>query len=331
MVNPILDDLKKVDERLKETVYSEFDPISRISLEAIKGGKRLRPSLLILWARGTAQQELDTLQVDRMIDLAAAIELIHVASLVHDDIVDGSTIRRGKPSVNFRWDTRIALLEGDYLLARAMNLAAKSASRPQMKLITRCLRRMCEGEIMQTWACGEIDLTLDRYLDFISMKTASLMETSCMLGTMISGSKHLHRSARIYGLHFGMAFQIVDDVRDLIGTSLSLGKEAHNDLLQRRFTAPIIYLREICGEKDRKELVKKLRGDLSGEDMHWVIHLARSYGVIERCHEMVRRLLSVAISALDRFPEGEFKHMLEAGIMKLTGMMEDETPCRSDS
>jgi len=325
MINLILDDLKRVDERLKETVHSEFDLISRISLGAIEGGKRLRPSLLILWTRGTAQRELDPQEESRMIDLAATVELIHVASLVHDDIVDGSTIRRGKPTVNFRWNTRIALLEGDYLLARAMNLAAKSASRAQMRLITRCLRRMCEGEIMQTWACGEIDLTLDRYLDFISMKTASLMESSCMLGTMISGAKHLHRSARIYGLHFGMAFQIVDDVRDLIGTDLSLGKEVHNDLLQRRFTAPIIYLREICDEEDRKELMKKLRGDLSGEDLHWVIRLARNYGVVERCHEMIRRLLSVAISALDRFPEGEPKYALEAVTMKLEEMIKDET------
>ncbi|HID56047.1 TPA: hypothetical protein EYP37_05930 [Candidatus Poribacteria bacterium] len=168
-------------------------------------------------------------------------------------------------------------------------------------------------------------------MDFISMKTASLIEISCMLGTMISGSKHLLRSARIYGLHFGMAFQIVDDVIDLIGTGLSLGKEAHKDLLQRRFTAPMIYLREICDEEDRRKLMRRLQGELSGEDLSWVIRLAGSYGVIERCYEMVRRLLSVAISALDRFPEGEFKYALEAGTMKLWEMIKDEASGRFDN
>jgi heptaprenyl diphosphate synthase len=317
MVNPISHDLQRVDEKLKEAVFSKYDLVSQISLEAIEGGKRIRPALLILWARATSPDGLDKGQEERMTDLAAAVELIHVASLVHDDILDESVIRRGKPSINSKWNSRMALLGGDYLLARAMYLTAKSASRPEMRLISRCLKAMCEGEMMQTWASGQIDLGMDSYLSFISMKTASLMETSCLLGAMISGANRLYRSARIYGLHFGIAFQIVDDIRDLIETDSILGKQARSDLIHRKLTAPLIYLRDVCDEEERRSLRKRLEGRPTKGDLDWIVHLVDRYHVIEHCFEMVERVLSVAGSVVEKLPASDFKFALEAMTLKL--------------
>lgn len=251
---PLAADLERVESALTDAVRSEDPFLGDVAAHLVKaGGKRLRPALTVCSAyaaRGVGRVSDDT------ITGAVAVELVHLGSLYHDDVIDEAETRRGVPSVNARWSNIVAILAGDFLLARASELAA-SLGAEVAALLAATIGELCRGQVLELQHLFDVERTEELYFSAIGGKTASLFGTACRIGSMVAGvgAPALDALTR-FGEHLGVCFQIVDDVLDVTGTDASLGKPAGNDLLEGVYTLPVIYavertpaLRELLGRK----------------------------------------------------------------------------------
>lgn len=219
------------------------------------GGKRIRPAMMLLSARlcGSVQPH--------HISLGAVVEMLHHATLIHDDVLDESLVRRRVPTLNARWGNEAAVLLGDYAFARAFALCARLNIREANLLLSSTAAEMCLGELDQIGARGKLDLSEPHYLDIIQKKTASLFGTSCWLGAQGNGVDAEGAAAlKEYGIQFGMAFQIVDDLLDLVGTEAEMGKPAGSDLQKGEWTLPVITLLRRLSGAERRDLCDLLTG-----------------------------------------------------------------------
>jgi octaprenyl-diphosphate synthase len=234
---PISADLESVEAILDETLDSRRPGIT-ILVEHLRHyrGKRLRPALLLLTARACG----NVTHAHRT--LAAVVEMIHTATLVHDDVLDSATVRRHVPTVNAGWGNQNSILLGDFLFTHAFHLASTVDARA-CRLIGAATNRVCEGELQQGMESGNLNLTEDHYFDIIDGKTAELTACCCRLGALYSGmnDETVERLAR-YGRLLGMAFQIADDLLDLVGEERATGKSLGTDVAQQKLTLPLIYL-----------------------------------------------------------------------------------------
>jgi octaprenyl-diphosphate synthase len=235
---PIAADLEEVERILARELKSRY-PSANAVIEHVRHyrGKRLRPVLVLLSARAcgrlTSAHPL----------LGAVVEMIHTATLVHDDILDAAVLRRHVPTVNSRWGTQAGVLLGDHLFTHAFHLASTLDDVRACRLIGQATNRVCEGELCQELAQGNLELTEDEYLDLIDGKTAELTACCCQLGAIYSGaSADVVNSLARYGRWLGLAFQIVDDVLDLVGEEKTTGKSLGTDLEQGKMTLPLIHL-----------------------------------------------------------------------------------------
>jgi octaprenyl-diphosphate synthase len=254
VVAPVRDFLERVSRRLEEQV-SEFDPeiavYARYALE--NQGKQLRPTLVALAGGAVGKVNEDSVTV------AVIIEMIHLATLVHDDIMDEARIRRRRPTLAKRWGNDVAVLLGDCLFAHALKLAAGLSANDVCRLVASSSGRVCAGEILQShrrrrWSVDRAD-----YFKVIEMKTAELFALSCDLGARLSGGTPVESDAlRRYGLALGTAYQIYDDCLDLFGAEAAAGKSLGTDLASGKVTLPLIVYLERAGEEDRKALVTQL-------------------------------------------------------------------------
>lgn len=214
------------------------------------GGKLLRPALVILCARAVGSGSApSTPQIQEMTgsvyDVAAAVELIHVASLIHDDIIDRASTRRNRPSVNTLWNNHMAVLAGDFLFAEAFNLLSPHATKGAIGLMTQAISAMCQGEIDQRQQAFDANIKESTYLDRVEKKTAKLLAASCEAGARVIGAdEFLCRALADYGRYLGLAYQITDDVLDLQGNGATLGKPVGSDLREGVITLPVIRLLE---------------------------------------------------------------------------------------
>jgi octaprenyl-diphosphate synthase len=237
-----------VEREFDSYLRSEIPLIQEIgSYLAESGGKRIRPALLLLAARSGDRRD------DRDVLYAAVFELIHTATLVHDDIVDGADTRRGRRAVHGRWGSRVTVLLGDYLYIKSMNEALSADDLRVIQVLADITRRMIEGELIQVDCEGELDLSESRYLDIARRKTAFLFSGCCRVGAMVGGLPAAAQEALAdYGLNLGMAFQITDDILDLTATEAVLGKPAASDLREGKLTLPMIYLLRDGGPDARR-------------------------------------------------------------------------------
>jgi octaprenyl-diphosphate synthase len=238
LYGPIALDLEKVESILKRTFASRRPAVIRLvaHLEHYRG-KRLRPALLLLAARacGPVCAAHHT--------LAAVAEMIHTATLVHDDVLDGAVVRRHVPTVNAGWDNQTSILLGDFLFTHAFHLASSLDDVRACRLIGAATNRVCEGELLQGTERGNLSLTEADYLDIIDGKTAELTSCCCRLGALYSGSaSEVIESLARYGRWLGLAFQIADDLLDLVGEEHTTGKSLGTDVDQQKLTLPLIYL-----------------------------------------------------------------------------------------
>jgi len=252
---PIQEDLGKVKEELKRRIDSDdrfAGPLKRYVSK--NRGKLLRPALLVLSARAvesvTGKPEdptNDCLQVGigcPVISIATAIELIHTASLLHDDVLDNAEIRRHKPSVNSKWGDRTAILFGDCLFSLAFSILVHYQS--IARILCYVTSKMCEAETMENLRKYDFDITEDEYLEIITKKTAFLLGASCQIGAMLTGANSEQQQALArYGINFGIAYQILDDLLNIAGSEEEAGKSLGDDLAQGKITLPMIYLRDI--------------------------------------------------------------------------------------
>lgn len=267
MLNPLLSfpdaevHLASIDERLLASVTTDDPHLTEMTSHLIRaGGKRLRPMLGVLCASTGVDIGGTGITLD-VVDGGVAVELVQVGSLYHDDVIDEADSRRGVESVNVRWNNLTAILAGDFLLAKASEIAARLGTEVA-ELLARTIGRLCEGEILELRYAYQADRTEDAYYGAIDGKTASLYATACRIGAIVGGLPRSHVDAlTAYGRSFGMAFQLVDDVLDLVSTEAELGKPAGHDITEGVYNLPVLRaLQTDAGDELRSLLGTPIEG-----------------------------------------------------------------------
>lgn len=253
---PIAQELDAVEVLLRQELSSENPFVDRLAQHGFRlGGKRLRPALVLLSAKACGGIRPEHLT------LAAMVEVLHTATLVHDDVLDEATIRRHLDTVNARWSNEVSILLGDYLLARAICLASSLDDVFACRAISESARSMCEGELRQIESRGNYSLSEADYFEIIAGKTAALTACCCRLGAHYAGAQPVVCEALArYGNDLGVAFQIVDDVLDMVGEESKAGKSLGTDLLKQKATLPMIRLLSTVNPAERAELMSALSG-----------------------------------------------------------------------
>ncbi|MDH3752643.1 MAG: polyprenyl synthetase family protein [Acidimicrobiia bacterium] len=304
----MIDDLARVEIALDRAVETDFAFLDRIARHLIAaGGKRVRPGFCV----ASAATGLDPAVAvsDDVITGAAAVELVHLGSLYHDDVMDDATVRRNVTSVNAEWGNHRAILAGDYLLARASELAA-SLGTEVAALLATTIARLCDGQIRELQDTRNVARTLEDYERSIAGKTASLLATACRIGGISGGVGRADIDAVTeFGHSYGIAFQIVDDILDVTATEAELGKPAGNDLLEGTFTLPVILAMESADGAQLREL---LGTDLDSDAHGRALVLIRASGGVEAARDHARAWADKAAAALTSLPDTLGTHALQA-------------------
>jgi len=303
---PVRSELDQVEDALREELSSTHPFVDQLVKHGFRlGGKRLRPALVLLSAKasGTCRPE--------HVQLAAAVELIHTATLIHDDVLDEATLRRHRDTINARWDNEASVLLGDFLLTRAICVAGAVDGSFACRAIGEAGQAMCEGELRQIASRGDYDLSEEDYLDIIAGKTASLTACCCKLGSHYAGADtETSEALTRYGLNLGIAFQIVDDLLDLVGDERTVGKSLGTDLIKQKPTLPLIRLLSEAGSEQRAEVIEILShsGVHHGEALRpWLDRFdAISYGR-EKANSYTRR----AGDQIESLPDSEAREALQ--------------------
>jgi len=305
---PIEEDLLSVERELRRSLGSDIEIIRTVGQYLSEGGgKRIRPALLLLCAKMCGYRG------DRHILFATVFEIIHTATLVHDDVIDGSSLRRGRSTVHARWGNHLTVLLGDHLYLTAMNAALTAGDLQLIRVLSDITLEMIRGEIMQAHGNGRADVTEAEHLEVMRRKTALLFAGCSRVAGLLSGAP-ADRVENLdgFGLNLGMAYQIVDDLLDFTADQAVLGKPVANDLREGRLTLPLIYLLEL-GEKKHLDMVRAV---LEDRDFSRV-SLAEIMGEMER-HATLKRTRALALSYSDRaraflapFPDGPARRALE--------------------
>jgi octaprenyl-diphosphate synthase len=288
------EDLAGVEELFRNGLMSEADMISRVGGHILgSGGKRIRPVLLMLCAR------LVGYSGSRHIALASAVEFIHTATLLHDDVVDGAGLRRGTPSANSVWGNQAAILAGDFLFARAFSMLVADGNLRVLEELSCASTLMAEGEMLQLMDTGDIRMNEERYLEIIGKKTAALFAATCRCGAILGGADAKTEAAlHDFGMGVGLAFQLVDDALDYVGEEAEFGKAPGHDLTEGKMTLPLIYSLGRCNEEEKKRMADIVAGKtLEAEDLAYAVALIRRSGGIDYSR---RRADELVLGAKDR-------------------------------
>ncbi|MBA2173873.1 heptaprenyl diphosphate synthase component II [Halobacillus locisalis] len=307
-------DLSIIENAVNETIQSDNPVLREASSQLLQaGGKRIRPVFVLLSGK------FGDYDIEKMKSVAVSLELIHTASLVHDDVIDEAELRRGEPTIKSRWDNRIAMYTGDYIFARSLeNLSALDNPRAHQTL-AKTMVDLCLGEIEQIRDKYATDQHLRSYLRRIKRKTAILIAASCRLGAIASNASPDHEKALwMYGYYVGMSYQIIDDVLDFTASEKELGKPAGGDLLQGNITLPVLYSMENPAFKRSLEEAFLYKDTLTQETIAPLIQEIKTNGSIERSLEVSDRYLQKAYKSLEKLPAGRAKQTLK-GIAKYIG------------
>ncbi|MGE7941291.1 MULTISPECIES: heptaprenyl diphosphate synthase component II [Lysinibacillus] len=297
-------DIDIIEKELEKAVNSSSDLINDASLHLLQaGGKRIRPIFVLLGAK------FGEYDIDKMKDVAVPVELIHMASLVHDDVIDDSNMRRGRPTVKSQWNNRVAMYTGDFIFARALEYITKLEDPLVHQILARTMVEICNGEVIQIEDKFRLDQGLKDYFRRIKRKTALLISSSCELGAVAAGVdaktvRHLKR----FGYFVGMSFQIIDDVLDIMATDKELGKPAGSDLLQGNITLPILLLKD--DPEMQPYLVKVFAGTLTETERQKMLRYVRKSDAIEQANKMSDKYLKKALQEIDALPKHPVKKKL---------------------
>lgn len=298
-------DLTIIEKELEKTAVSEYPLLRQANLELLQaGGKRIRPVFVLLSAM------FGNYDIQRVKHVAVALETIHMASLVHDDVIDDAELRRGKPTVKSRYDNRIAMYTGDYLLARSLEVMTNIEDPLAHKILSQAIVDVCLGEIEQIKDKYQFDQTLRTYLRRIKRKTALLIAVSCQLGAVSAGaSEDVHRKLYWFGYYVGMSFQITDDILDFTSTAEELGKPVGSDLLQGNITLPVLFALE---DPIMKRDIEKISMKTTPEDIQQILEKILNSGVIERSAQVSERYLHKAFRILEELPKNRARSTLQS-------------------
>lgn len=300
-------DLTLIEESLKQAIQANNPVLTEASTQLLQaGGKRIRPVFVLLCSE-FGQYDLNKIKI-----VAVSLELIHMATLVHDDVVDEAELRRGEPTIMELYGNRIAMYTGDYILARALENITTIPDPSIHKLLSKTLVELCVGEIEQIKYKYVWEQNLRDYLRRIKRKTALLIATSCKLGALASGlDKKQAYYLYQFGYNIGMSYQIIDDILDITSTPEVLGKPTGNDLLQGNITLPVLYAMR---DKNFNETLSQTffeNKDVTEQHMVKLLALLKETNAIEKSYELSDRYITRALQALSNLPSGEAKVSLQ--------------------
>ena len=298
-----------VEEKIKLKLSSDVELVQKMTNYHLDtGGKRLRALLTL----GSAKM-CGYLKGTRDINLAACVELIHAATLMHDDVIDDGSIRRGKKTLNKVWDNHSSVLVGDYLLSRCFEMIVEDGNIEVLKLLSSTSSKIAQGEILQLQHQGEVDMLEETYLKIISAKTAELFAASTKVGAILSNVKSREKEAlEFYGRNLGLTFQIADDTLDYNSEIKLFGKKIGKDFYEGKITLPIILLFQKAKDEEKKELKKKfLKSSRDESDFNHILYLIKKYNIIKACYQKAQHYINLASNSLSAFDDSEEKNILE--------------------
>ena len=312
---PINSELYAVEQRIRAEAKAFNPAVEGYVAYAIESsGKRLRPALALLAGGSTGR--ISPLHLD----LAVIVELIHAATLVHDDIIDGADKRRGQPSVNAKWGNTLSVLLGDCLFAHALKLASGFPSSEVMRRIATAASDVCSGEIIQTQRRFDMNLSVADYYQIIGMKTGALFALATELGAFLNEvPPALIASMRAMGMKLGTAYQIYDDVIDIAGDEAKVGKTLGSDLRRGKLTLPMLYLLQGASVSEREKLCDTIVNG-SDEELDTISELAKQGGAVKSAIATGRRMIEEAQADLNTAPENRYREALSQLLMTLDGM-----------
>ncbi len=308
----IADDMKAVDELILRRLQSDVVLINQVGHYIVNsGGKRLRPMLVLLAARSAGYRGT------HHINMAAVIEFIHTATLLHDDVVDGSDLRRSRETVNAVWGNAASVLVGDFLYSRAFEMMVEIDSMRVMDILSHATNRIAEGEVLQLLNCNDPDTDERKYREVILRKTATLFEAGAQLGGVLAGVPQPQEQAlQEYGLYLGTSFQIIDDALDYSTSGEKIGKNIGDDLAEGKPTLPLIRAMQVGGP-EQKALVREAIEKGGREYIDRVMPIIESTDAIEYTFRLASEDAGKAIAALGPLPPSEYKDAL-AGLAEFS-------------
>ena len=307
--NSVEEKLVLVEEKIKTKLNSDVSLVQKMTNYHIQtGGKRLRALLTL----GSAKL-CGYLKGGRDINLAACIELIHGATLMHDDVIDFSEIRRGKETTNSIWGNQSSILVGDYLLSRCFEMMVEDGNLEVLRLLSSTSSKIAQGEVLQLQHNGEIDMLEETYLKIISSKTAALFSSATKIGAILANKENKEKEAlEFYGKNLGLTFQIADDTLDYNSELKLFGKKIGNDFYEGKITLPIILLFQQVDDSEKKQLknifIKNIRSE---DDFSVVLKLISKYKIIPQCYKKAEHFISLASNSLSVFKDSKEKKILE--------------------
>ncbi len=303
------DRLTLVEEKIKSKLESDVNLVQKMTTYHLEtGGKRLRALLTL----GSAKLCGYT-KGARDINLAACVELIHSATLMHDDVIDNGSIRRGKETLNKIWDNHPSVLVGDYLLSRCFEMMVDDGNIEVLKLLSSTSSKIAQGEILQLQHKGEVDMLEETYLRIISAKTAELFAAATKVGAILSDMKTKEKEAlEFYGRNLGLTFQIADDTLDYNSELKLFGKKIGKDFYEGKITLPIILLYQKGNSLEKENLKKIFSKKIRDEnDFDYTLNLIKNYEVIKGCYQKAHHYINLASSSLSIFKDCNEKNILE--------------------
>ena len=299
-------DLELMDQILVSRLDSNVDLISQMSHYIINsGGKRIRPLLLLLCAKATDYEG------DYHFSMAVVIELIHTATLLHDDVVDQSTTRRGQDSANELWGNAPSVLVGDFLYSRAFEIMVEPNSMAIMRILSKATNQISEGEVLQLLNIKNAKVTQSEYFAVIERKTACLFKAACQIAGILSKSdKRIIEALGSFGMHLGNAFQIIDDTLDYESNSLIIGKEIGDDLSEGKVTLPMIYALEKTSKNENKILTDAIQ-NADASNIEEIAEILLSVNAFQFSRDIAQKESNKALKSIDILPNSEYKTALK--------------------
>ena len=294
----LAEDLNRVDREMRSILSSDVHLVDKVVRYIVRRrGKSIRPILTLLTARLFGEPGPQTIKA------AVIVELLHTATLVHDDVVDDAKTRRGLPSINAIWKNKVSVLVGDYLLAKALTEMLDLRDFTVLDILSITARRMSRGELLQIAKARKLDITEEVYFDMISDKTAALFAACCELAAVTSGDNGAHQvELRNFGEKLGLAFQIRDDILDFEGRKAIIGKPILGDVKEKKITLPLIHAIHRSSDGEGRKIIKMIDRGLKPEDRSYVLDFIRSHSGIEYASAAAERIKAEALQSLDAFP-----------------------------
>ena len=305
---PIREEMELFEQKFRGSMLSKVALLNRITYYIVnRKGKQMRPMFVFLVAKMVSGGRVE----ERTYRGASVIELIHTATLVHDDVVDDSNKRRGFFSINALWKNKIAVLVGDYLLSKGLLLSIDNGDFDLLRIISVAVREMSEGELLQMEKARRLDITEEVYYEIIRQKTATLIAACCAMGacSVAPDKTEIIEKMRLFGEYIGMAFQIKDDLFDY--TEEAIGKPTGIDIKEQKMTLPLIYVLNTCTEEEKKWLINSIKNhNKDKKRVKEVIHFVKTHQGLEYATAKMKEFQQKAINLLDSFPSSPYKDSL---------------------